>query len=84
MSLGGGIFLIVVGAILAFALNVNLGWIDLHMVGYICLIAGIVITIIGIILITRKRTSRVTRSTTIDPNTGQQVDTTRRDDPNEF
>ena len=39
---------------------------------------------IGIILITRKRTSRVTRSTTIDPNTGQQVDTTRRDDPNEF
>jgi hypothetical protein len=84
VSLGGGIFLIVVGAILAFALNVNLGWIDLHMVGYICLIAGIVITIIGIILITRKRTSRVTRSTTIDPNTGQQVDTTCRDDPNEF
>jgi hypothetical protein len=33
---------------------------------------------------TRKRTSRVTRSTTIDPNTGQQVDTTRRDDPNVY
>ncbi|HVX08117.1 DUF6458 family protein [Humibacter sp.] len=84
MSLGGGIFLIVVGAILAFALNVNVGWIDLHMVGYICLIAGIIITILGIILLTRKRTSRVTRSTTIDPNTGQQVDTTRRDDPNVY
>lgn len=84
MSLGGGIFLIVVGAILAFALNVNVGWIDLHMVGYICLIAGIIITILGIILMTRKRTSRVTRSTTIDPNTGQQVDTTRRDEPNVY
>ena len=84
MSLGGGIFLIVVGAILAFALNVNLSWIDLHMVGYICLIAGIIITIIGIILITRRRTSRITRSTTIDPNSGQQIDTTRRDDPNEY
>jgi membrane-bound ClpP family serine protease len=84
VSLGGGIFLIVVGAILAFALNVNVGWIDLHMVGYICLIAGIIITILGIILLTRKRTSRVTRSTTIDPNTGQQVDTTRRDDPNVY
>ena len=84
MSLGGGIFLIVVGAILAFALNVNLSWIDLHMVGYICLIAGIIITIIGIILITRRRTSRISRSTTIDPNSGQQVDTTRRDDPNDF
>ena len=84
MSLGGGIFLIVVGAILAFALNVNLSWIDLHMVGYICLIAGIIITIIGIILITRRRTSRISRSTTIDPNSGQQIDTTRRDDPNDF
>jgi hypothetical protein len=63
---------------------VNVGWIDLHMVGYICLIAGIIITILGIILLTRKRTSRVTRSTTIDPNTGQQVDTTRRDDPNVY
>lgn len=84
MSLGGGIFLIVIGAILAFALNVSVSWIDLHMVGYICLIAGIVITIIGIILITRRRTSRITRSTTIDPNSGQQVDTTRRDDPNEY
>lgn len=84
MSLGGGIFLIVVGAILAFALNVSVSWIDLHMVGYICLIAGVVITIIGIVLITRKRTSRVTRSTSIDPNTGQQVDTTRRDDPSDY
>jgi hypothetical protein len=81
MSLGGGIFLIVIGAILAFALNVNVGWIDLHMVGYICLIAGIVITIIGIILITRRRTSRITRSTTIDPSTGQRVESARRDDP---
>jgi len=84
VSLGGGIFLIVAGAILAFALNVNVGWIALHMVGYICLIAGIIITILGIILLTRKRTSRVARSTTIDPNTGQQVDTTRRDDPNVY
>ncbi|MGA0566395.1 DUF6458 family protein [Rathayibacter sp. KR2-224] len=84
MSLGGGIFLIVVGAILAFALNINLGWIDLHMVGYICLIAGIVVTIIGIVLLTRKRTSRITRSTTVDPNTGQQVDSTRRDDPGAY
>lgn len=84
MSLGGGIFLIVVGAILAFALNVDLGWIDLHMVGYICLVAGVIMTILGIVLITRKRTSKVTRSTAVDPETGRQVDTTRRDDPADY
>jgi hypothetical protein len=84
MSLGGGIFLIVVGAILAFALNVDVGWIDLKMVGYICLAAGVIITILGIVLMTRKRTSRVTRSTNIDPSTGRQVDTTQRDDPSDY
>ncbi|NNC11055.1 hypothetical protein HII28_04065 [Planctomonas sp. JC2975] len=84
MSLGGGIFLIVVGAILAFALNVDLGWIDLHMVGYICLVAGVIVTILGIVLITRKRTSKVTRSTSVDPNTGRQIDTTQRDDPTDY
>jgi len=33
MSIGLGIFLFVVGAILRFALNVQLTWIDLHLVG---------------------------------------------------
>ncbi|GAB3802506.1 hypothetical protein GCM10028798_19800 [Humibacter antri] len=80
MSLGGGIFLIVVGAILAFAINVNVSWIDLHLVGWILLIAGVVVSILGIVLLTRKRTSKVTRSTTVDPRSGQQIDTTRRDD----
>ncbi|WP_022899062.1 DUF6458 family protein [Humibacter albus] len=80
MSLGGGIFLIVVGAILAFAINVTPTWIDLQLVGYILMGAGVVITVIGIVLITRKRTSRVTRSSTIDPRTGEQIDSTRRDD----
>ncbi|QDZ14216.1 DUF6458 family protein [Humibacter ginsenosidimutans] len=84
MSLGGGIFLIVVGAILAFAINVDLGWIDLHMVGYICLVAGVIVTILGIVLMTRKRTSKVTRSTSVDPNTGRRVDTTQRDDPTDY
>ncbi|MHA7986276.1 DUF6458 family protein [Rathayibacter sp. CAU 1779] len=80
MSLGGGIFLIVVGAILAFAINVSPSWIDLHMVGWILLVAGVVVTILGIVLMTRKRTSKVTRSTTIDPRTGQKIDSTRRDE----
>lgn len=83
MSLGAGIFLIVIGAILSFALNVQLSWIDLHLVGYILMAAGVVIVILGIILMTRKRKSVVTTRTGVDPATRQEYNTTERRDPND-
>jgi hypothetical protein len=76
MSLGAGIFLVVVGAILAFALNVQVSWVDLHLVGYILMVAGVIGIIVGIILITRRRTSIATTRTAVDPATGDRV--TRR------
>jgi hypothetical protein len=41
MGIGGSIFLLVVGAIFAFALDVNLGWLDLDVVGYVLMLAGV-------------------------------------------
>lgn len=41
MGIGGSIFLIVVGAILAFAVNVSLGWLDLNVVGWVMMLAGV-------------------------------------------
>ncbi|MGN6428991.1 DUF6458 family protein [uncultured Leifsonia sp.] len=76
MSLGAGIFLFVIGAILAFALNVQVTWIDLHLVGYILMVAGVVGIILGIILLTRRRRSVATTQTSVDPATGDRV--TRR------
>jgi hypothetical protein len=76
MSLGAGIVLVVVGAILAFALNVQVSWVDLHLVGYILMVAGVIGIIVGIILITRRRTSIATTRTAVDPATGDRV--TRR------
>ena len=76
MSLGTGIVLFVVGAILAFALNVQLAWIDLHFVGYILMAAGVVGIILGIVLITRRRTAVSTTRQGVDPVTGERV--TRR------
>jgi hypothetical protein len=76
MSLGAGIFLVVVGAILAFALNVQVAWIDLHLVGYILMIAGLIGIIVGIVLITRRRSSVASTRTFVDPATGERV--TRR------
>jgi membrane-bound ClpP family serine protease len=77
MSIGFGIFLFALGAILAFAVNVSLDWIELSTIGYILMIAGVITVIIGVILLSRRR-SVSTSHTTVDPITGDRV--TRRDD----
>ncbi|TFC18921.1 hypothetical protein E3O19_03735 [Cryobacterium algoritolerans] len=74
MSLGLGIFLVVAGAILVYALNISVDWIDLDLVGYILMGAGAVIIVLGIVLITRKRTS-ITRSAVVN---GEQVTKEKR------
>ncbi|HZK59600.1 MAG TPA: DUF6458 family protein [Cryobacterium sp.] len=73
MSLGLGIFLVVVGAILRFALNVSVTWIDIQLVGNILMGAGAVIIILGIVLITRKRSSVTTTRSAVDPASGEHV-----------
>ncbi|MDP9798415.1 hypothetical protein J2S43_006927 [Catenuloplanes nepalensis] len=40
MGIGGGIFLIAVGAILAFAVHVEPAWLDLNVVGWVLMLAG--------------------------------------------
>jgi hypothetical protein len=42
MGIGAGVFLIAVGAILTFALDVSVSGIDLQVVGVILMIAGVV------------------------------------------
>jgi len=66
MSLGAGIFLIAVGAILSFAITVSPSWIDLHVVGYILMAAGVIVLILGIVLLMRRRRSSVTTRRYVD------------------
>ncbi|GAA1056858.1 hypothetical protein GCM10017608_11260 [Agromyces luteolus] len=83
MSLGLGIVLFAIGAVLAFALNLAVDWINLQMVGYILMAAGAVVIILGIILMARRRSSVSTSRTTVDPATGDRVtrnETSRPDD----
>lgn len=79
MSLGAGIALLVIGAILAFAVNVQLDWLNLSVIGYILMIAGAVGIIIGIVLLTRRGRSSTTSRTAIDPATGERVSRTTSD-----
>lgn len=50
MGIGSGIFLIVVGAILAFAVRDSWDVVDLTVVGYICLGAGVLALVVALIM----------------------------------
>jgi hypothetical protein len=74
MGIGSGIFIFVVGLILAFALQVNLSWIDLRVTGYILMGAGLVVFAISLAFALR-RPSRVTRVRRgVDPATGDRIE----------
>lgn len=50
MAIGSGIFLIVVGAILTFALNTSVEAVNLVAVGWICMIAGAVAILVSLVV----------------------------------
>jgi membrane-bound ClpP family serine protease len=77
MSIGFGIFLLALGAIFAFAVQVSVEWIALTTVGYILMVAGAVMIVIGGVLMARKRSSVTTQHTQVDPASGEKV--TRRE-----
>ncbi|GAA1950429.1 DUF6458 family protein [Microbacterium deminutum] len=76
MSIGAGIVLFAIGAILAFAVNVQLDWVNLDMIGYILMAAGAVVFILGLVLMMRRRQSESVTRTAVDPAANERV--TRR------
>ncbi len=72
MSIGAGIALLVIGAILVFAVDVDVAYVDLDLIGYILMAAGAVVFLLGLVFLFRRRSSeQVTR--TVDPLGAQQV-----------
>ena len=77
MYIGLGIVLIVIGAILAFALNVDLPGIDDNTLGYILIIAGVVAILLSFALARRRPVGyTTTRESAVDPVSGSRVDRT--------
>jgi len=72
MSIGTGIVLFVIGAVLAFAINLQNSVIDLHLIGYILMGAGLVVFVIGLVFMLRKRQSTTTVRSGVGAN-GEQV-----------
>jgi hypothetical protein len=55
MTIGGSIFLIAVGAILRYAVDVTVSGIEIQTIGLILMIAGVVGLVIGLFLLTQTR-----------------------------
>ncbi len=73
MSIGAGIALIVIGAILAFAINVQVDVVDLDLIGYILMGAGALVFVIGLVLLARRRSTETVSRSAVDPASGQRV-----------
>lgn len=80
MYIGLGIFLLVVGAILYFAVGATmLGPVSLSMVGMIMMIGGLLAIVLSFVQGAGRRGAggySATRSTHVDPATGSRVETT--------
>lgn len=83
MSIGTGVVLFVIGAILVFALNFETEVVNLDMVGYILMAAGVIVFVIGLVLLARRRQAVSTSRTGTDSVTGERVQqrVTEVDDP---
>lgn len=75
MRIGSSIFLIALGAILAFAIAGDVvPYFDLHMVGYILMVVGVIGLIVSLLVFGPRRTRRVSESrTAVDPATGERI-----------
>lgn len=68
MTIGGSIALIVLGAILAFAVTLEIAGIDIQVIGLILMIGGVIGLIVGLSLRRRAAAVRTTRVVDQDPD----------------
>ncbi|WP_127505283.1 DUF6458 family protein [Actinoplanes solisilvae] len=84
MGIGGSIFLLALGAILAFAVNADISGLDINIIGWILMAAGLIGLIVTLWFWNSRRRTVVTRQTAAPVAAPQQVRTeyreTRRDD----
>lgn len=84
MGIGGSIFLLALGAILAFAVNAQVSGIDINIVGWVLMAAGLVGLIITIWYWNSRRRTVVSQTRPAVRGDGQYVAEyreTRREDP---
>jgi hypothetical protein len=74
MGIGGSIFLIALGAILAFAVEFDVGWLDINVVGWVLMAAGFAGLVLTIWFWQSRRRTIVTRPGISEPVVPSQTE----------
>jgi hypothetical protein len=72
MGFGGSIFLIALGAIFAFAVEFDLGWLDINVVGWVLMLAGAFGLVLTIWFWQNRRRTVVAPTTTVPTTTVEE------------
>ena len=84
MSIGTGIVLFVIGAVITFGVGVDVwGPVNLDLIGYIFMGAGLVVFIIGMIAMFRKRQTVTTVKSDVNPANGSGMTQRTTSDTND-
>jgi len=73
MGIGGGIFLLVLGGILAFGVRDSWDALDLTAIGYICMAAGLLAVILSLVLNQRRSTAQTVVQHSAQPQVAPPV-----------
>jgi hypothetical protein len=66
MGIGASIFMLAIGAIIAFAFHVRVGWLDLNVVGWVLMVAGAIGLVLTLTVFNKSRRT-ITRTANPDP-----------------
>lgn len=66
MGIGSGIFLFIVGAIVAYALNFNVKWVDQNLIGYLLMGGGVLVFLISMVSSFKKKSTTVTTHSSVE------------------
>jgi Domain of unknown function (DUF6458) len=83
MGIGGSIFLLALGAILAFAVNADISGLDINVIGWILMACGLIGLVVTLWFWNSRRRTVVTRQTAApvaQPGYAAEYRETRRDD----
>ena len=72
MGIGSGIFLFIAGAIVAYALNFNVKWVDQNLIGYLLMGGGAIVFLISMVSTFKKRSTTVTTHSAVDSSAGER------------
>ena len=73
MGIGGGIFLLVLGGILAFGVRDSWDALDLTAIGFICMAAGLLAVILSVVMSQRRSTSQTVVQHSAQPQVAPPV-----------